>query len=515
MPGTGAAMQFAQRLGIGRYVPCILVFTDIGQLHMDLLPMQGLPVETVYEHVRGWIDGFYERNRFKIDQWAEVETALDQFASEARSSLESILQWRRERLAPWQHIAAASKVLHALEGSGNAWAEVDILRPHLPDHLRSQIDDAFGRLRRSKAENREAVELEQMMQEETLANLRQWRQKLEVEALSNSAEPLHKRLFDQTLARRFHEMFDEYERVTRDLEYPHRQDPLIVQVPIKAPVVVAAKVSPSEAEHPELKLRDAMGIADDLEIASQLAKEEVSESEPATRLWLALTRHVAADRLTALFATDELGLKYRVQSAIAEHRVSEILAALQLPELRAVAKAVGANAGQQSPASMTEEEALKGNILAALGLHHGQFDVFLSYNSHDRAAVMNLAHRLRAIGIIPWIDVEQLRPSEWYQDVIQAIIPRVKVAAIIFGRHGLGRWQELELRAFISQCVERGLSLIPVLLPGVADVPAELAFTREAHFVRFVERLDESEAFNALSWGITGTRSDNRGSIHR
>jgi hypothetical protein len=99
--------------------------------------------------------------------------------------------------------------------------------------------------------------------------------------------------------------------------------------------------------------------------------------------------------------------------------------------------------------------------------------------------------------------------------VIQAIIPKVRAAAIIFGQHGLGRWQELELRAFISQCVERGLSLIPVLLPGVADVPAELAFTREAHFVRFVERLDEREAFNALAWGITGIRPDNRGAIPR
>jgi hypothetical protein len=149
-------------------------------------------------------------------------------------------------------------------------------------------------------------------------------------------------------------------------------------------------------------------------------------------LWLALTRNVAAERLTALFATDALGLKHRIQDAIAEHRVSEILAALQPPELLAVAEAVGASAAQQSPVSMTEEEALKGSILAALGLyvttvpgggepfknqhHHGQFDVFISYNSRDRTAVMNLTHRLRAVGINPWIDVDELRPSEWYQE---------------------------------------------------------------------------------------------------
>ena len=33
MPGMGAAMEFAQRLGIGRHIPCLLVFTEIGALH--------------------------------------------------------------------------------------------------------------------------------------------------------------------------------------------------------------------------------------------------------------------------------------------------------------------------------------------------------------------------------------------------------------------------------------------------------------------------------------------------
>ncbi|MEV4518008.1 hypothetical protein AB0K00_54760 [Dactylosporangium sp. NPDC049525] len=34
MPGAHEALRFAQRLGIGRHVPCILVFTDVGDLNV-------------------------------------------------------------------------------------------------------------------------------------------------------------------------------------------------------------------------------------------------------------------------------------------------------------------------------------------------------------------------------------------------------------------------------------------------------------------------------------------------
>jgi hypothetical protein len=38
----------------------------------------------------------------------------------------------------------------------------------------------------------------------------------------------------------------------------------------------------------------------------------------------------------------------------------------------------------------------------------------------------------------------------------------------------LGRWQALELQTFISQCVERNIPVIPVLLLGVAEIPENL-----------------------------------------
>ena len=75
--------------------------------------------------------------------------------------------------------------------------------------------------------------------------------------------------------------------------------------------------------------------------------------------------------------------------------------------------------------------------------------------------------------------------GRWFQDYIQGAIQTVKSAAISIGPHGLGKWQVVELRAFIGQCVERDIPVIPVLLPGVDTVPEELVFQRELNWVKF------------------------------
>lgn len=134
------------------------------------------------------------------------------------------------------------------------------------------------------------------------------------------------------------------------------------------------------------------------------------------------------------------------------------------------------------------------------------FDVFLAYNSQDRALAEDLAERLRSSGIAVWLDREQIPPGRWFQDVIQTGIPNVRAAAILLGSGGLGKWQALELRAFISKCIDDDIPVIPVLLPGVDELPGSLLFLRELHFVRFRDSIDDSKALATLEWGITGVR---------
>ena len=115
--------------------------------------------------------------------------------------------------------------------------------------------------------------------------------------------------------------------------------------------------------------------------------------------------------------------------------------------------------------------------------------------------MLSITKALKKRGIAPWIDIEQIPPGRWFQDVIQGAIREVKSAAICLGPNGLGRWEAVELRAFISQCVERGIPVIPVLLPGVDTIPESLVFLRELRYVKFATP-DDPAALDQLIWGI-------------
>jgi hypothetical protein len=132
------------------------------------------------------------------------------------------------------------------------------------------------------------------------------------------------------------------------------------------------------------------------------------------------------------------------------------------------------------------------------------YDVFLAHNSADKPLIEKINRKLKARGIKPWLDKEQIAPGRHFQDVIQDTIKRISSAAIFISNNGLGRWQVVELRAFISQCVERNIPVIPVLLPGVNSIPENLVFLNEFNWVKFRVDIDEEEALDNLIWGITG-----------
>lgn len=56
----------------------------------------------------------------------------------------------------------------------------------------------------------------------------------------------------------------------------------------------------------------------------------------------------------------------------------------------------------------------------------------------------------------------------------------------------------VELQSFFGQFVERELPVIPVLLPGIENIPQELIFLREFSRVRFMEKVDEMEGLDRL-----------------
>jgi hypothetical protein len=46
------------------------------------------------------------------------------------------------------------------------------------------------------------------------------------------------------------------------------------------------------------------------------------------------------------------------------------------------------------------------------------FDVFLCHNSEDKPEVRQIARRLAAEGIKPWLDEEQIRPGTSWQTAL-------------------------------------------------------------------------------------------------
>ena len=99
------------------------------------------------------------------------------------------------------------------------------------------------------------------------------------------------------------------------------------------------------------------------------------------------------------------------------------------------------------------------------------FDVFLCHNSQEKPAIREIAQRLRAAGLNPWLDEEQFRPGLPWQRCLEDAIGQVKSAAVFVGDNGLGPWQEVEQDAFIRAFVRRQCPVIPVLLPNATEQP--------------------------------------------
>lgn len=130
------------------------------------------------------------------------------------------------------------------------------------------------------------------------------------------------------------------------------------------------------------------------------------------------------------------------------------------------------------------------------------FDLFLAHNSLDKSAVRIISKKLKEQGVSTWLDEDEIPPGQLFQDYIQKALPKAKGIAVFVGKSGLGRWQAFELRTAISRAVEKGIPVIPVLLPDAKDVSSELPFLMEFHNVRF-RSLEDSDALNQLVWGAT------------
>lgn len=134
----------------------------------------------------------------------------------------------------------------------------------------------------------------------------------------------------------------------------------------------------------------------------------------------------------------------------------------------------------------------------------GAFDVFLCHNVADKPAVLGIAERLTAHGILPWLDQWELRPGLPWQRVLEEQISSIRTAAVFVGSEGIGPWQRQELDGFLREFNQRGCPVIPVMLPGAGGEPELPLFLRAMTWVDF--RVAAPDPLSHLLWGITGVR---------
>lgn len=95
------------------------------------------------------------------------------------------------------------------------------------------------------------------------------------------------------------------------------------------------------------------------------------------------------------------------------------------------------------------------------------WDVFVSYNGQDRPVAAALVAALRRRGLDPFYDRERLTPGGTWMEALEQGVAASRSAVILLGPHGLGSWQQEELRLALSREKRQpGFSVIPLLLPG-------------------------------------------------
>jgi hypothetical protein len=133
--------------------------------------------------------------------------------------------------------------------------------------------------------------------------------------------------------------------------------------------------------------------------------------------------------------------------------------------------------------------------------------VFLAHNSQDKPQVRIVADALKQKGIDTWLDEEQIPPGVMFQEHLQKAIAEIDFALIFIGKNGVGQWQTIEIQAFFSKLVKSRIPVIPVLLPGVRNLPKDMVFLREINYVQFLDDIKDQNTINKIVWGITGKSS--------
>jgi dTDP-4-dehydrorhamnose 3,5-epimerase len=133
------------------------------------------------------------------------------------------------------------------------------------------------------------------------------------------------------------------------------------------------------------------------------------------------------------------------------------------------------------------------------------FDVFLCHNSVDIAAVKDIGRKLMDRGILPWLAEWEIQPFVRWQDELEKIIPSIKSVAVFVGPSSAhSPWQDMEIKAFLQEFIQRHITLGLVLLPGATQTANLPVFLKSFNWVDFNKK--DPDPLAQLVWAVTGQR---------
>jgi hypothetical protein len=112
--------------------------------------------------------------------------------------------------------------------------------------------------------------------------------------------------------------------------------------------------------------------------------------------------------------------------------------------------------------------------------------VFISYNTQDKTEVDKIVSKLKENKISCWIDDEILGGEEIRKKLEEVIkSDQLWAAAVFYGNHGPGRWQDVEISSLFNKYVKYKHPVIPVVLKSCKREPQVSPFLENLKYIDF------------------------------
>jgi hypothetical protein len=86
------------------------------------------------------------------------------------------------------------------------------------------------------------------------------------------------------------------------------------------------------------------------------------------------------------------------------------------------------------------------------------YDVYICYDEADVAEAMDIGEKLKAYGILPWLDA-LVSPGRFGKRIQNRQIEKIPSAAVFVGQHKIVDQQELQMYSFIEEFLYREIQL--------------------------------------------------------